>query len=395
MYQSRDGASVFDIWIDAAEASGSRSDPDASVVFPDKDVLFTADFKRSGTDLLLTRQETTAVILDYFRGDRRLSITTPEGASLTGETVEALAGSDLQGQYAQLSGAATVRAPIGRVEKVAGTATVLRNGISVDLQVGDMVAKGDVVQTGSGSSLAIKFNDGTVFSLSASARLVLNDMVYAADSSSNSALFTLVQGLIGFVAGRIAKTGDLKVDTPVATMAIRGTAVQAEVAALSGATRFSLLTEPDGTVGSFLLLDKSNPSRVITSISDARISTLLTPVVGSERASRRSRRQVTTFGGKAILSVISSRCLPLSLVKGGAAATLKMDRSFRQVCLSRSTRQTHQNSPSSFPWVGAQCPETKPFQSLHPLLCRFLAELSRMDRSRGSMRCRMVSGQGA
>jgi VCBS repeat-containing protein len=282
VYQSQDGASVFDIWIDAAEASSSRSDPEASIVFPDKDVLFTADFKKSGTDLLLTRQETTAVILDYFRGDRRLSITTPEGASLSGETVEALAGSDLQGQYAQLSGATAVRASIGRVEKVSGTATVLRNGVPTDLQVGDMVAKGDVLQTGASSSLSIKFNDGTVFNLSASARMVLNDMVYAADSSSNSALFTLVQGLIGFVAGRIAKTGDLKVDTPVATMAIRGTAVQAEVASFSGATRFSLLTEPDGTVGSFLLLDKGNPSRVIASMSDARSSTLLTPVTGSE-----------------------------------------------------------------------------------------------------------------
>jgi VCBS repeat-containing protein len=282
VYQSQDGASVFDIWIDAAEASGSRSDPEASIVFPDKDVLFTADFKKSGADLLLTRQETTAVILDYFRGDRRLSITTPEGASLSGETVEALAGSDLQGQYAQLSGATAVRAPIGRVEKVSGTATVLRNGVPIDLQVGDMVAKGDVLQTGASSSLSIKFNDGTVFSLSASARMVLNDMVYAADSTSNSALFTLVQGLIGFVAGRIAKTGDLKVDTPVATMAIRGTAVQAEVASFSGATRFSLLTEPDGTVGSFLLLEKGNPFRVIASMSDARSSTLLTPVAGSE-----------------------------------------------------------------------------------------------------------------
>ncbi|QRM30308.1 Ig-like domain-containing protein [Microvirga sp. VF16] len=282
MYQSRDGASVFDIWIDAVEASGSRSDPEASIVFPDKDVLFTADFKKSGADLVLVRQETSAVILDYFRGDRRLNITTPEGAILTGETVEALASSDLQGQYAQLSNTAAVRAPIGRVEKVSGTATVLRNGVSIDLQVGDMVTKGDVVQTGASSSLSIKFNDGTVFSLSASARMVLNDMVYAADSSSNSALFTLVQGLIGFVAGRIAKTGDLKVDTPVATMAIRGTAVQAEVAAFSGATRFSLLTEPDGTVGSFLLLDKSNPSRVIASMSDARTSTLLTPIAGSE-----------------------------------------------------------------------------------------------------------------
>lgn len=282
MYQSRDGASVFDIWIDAVEAPGSGSDSDASVVFPDKDVLFAADFKRSGADLLLTRQETTAVILDYFRSDRRLNITTPEGATLTGETVEALAGSYPQGQYAQLSGAAAVRSPIGRIEKISGTATVLRNGVAVDLQAGDTVAKGDVVQTGLGSSLTIKFNDGTVFSLSASARMVLNDMVYAADSSSNSALFTLVQGLIGFVAGRIAKTGDLKVDTPVATMAIRGTAIQAEIAAFSGATRFSLLTEPDGAVGSFLLLDRSNPTRVIASVTDARTSTLLTPVAGSE-----------------------------------------------------------------------------------------------------------------
>jgi len=282
VYQSRDGASVFDIWIDAVEASGSPADPNAPVVFPDKDVLFSADFKRSGNDLLLTRPETTAVILDYFRGDRRPNITTPEGAGLTGETVEALAGSSLRGQYAQLSGAAAAHVAIGRVEKVSGTATVLRNGVTVYLQVGDTVAKGDVVQTGSASSLSIKFNDGTVFSLSASARMVLNDMVYAADSSSNAAMFTLVQGLIGFVAGRIAKTGDLKVDTPVATMAIRGTAVQAEIAALSGATRFSLLTEPDGTVGAFLLLDRSNPSRVIASVSDASTSTLLTPVAGSE-----------------------------------------------------------------------------------------------------------------
>lgn len=282
MYHSRDGASVSDIWIDAAAASGSRSEPEPSIVFPDKDVLFNAEFRRSGPDLLLTRQETTAVILDYFRGDRRLNITTVEGASLTAETIEILAGSFLQERYAQLSSTPALRAPIGRVEKTSGTATVLRNGVSVDLQVGDMVTKGDVVQTGTNSSLTIKFNDGTVFSLSASARMVLNDMVYAADSSSNSALFTLVQGLIGFVAGRIAKTGDLKVDTPVATMAIRGTAVQAEAAAVNGATRFSLLTEPDGTVGSFFLLDKSNPSRVIALMSDARTSTLLTPVAGAE-----------------------------------------------------------------------------------------------------------------
>ncbi|MEE1655513.1 Ig-like domain-containing protein [Microvirga sp. CF3062] len=282
MYQSGGGATVFDIQIDAAEAASGRADTKPSILFPDKDILFSADFRRSGADLLLVGNETTAVILNYFRDGRRLSITTPEGASLAGATVEALAGSDALGQYAQVSNVTPPQTLIGRIEKVSGSATVLRNGILVELRLGDMVAKGDVVQTRADSSLTIKFNDGTVFSLSSSARMVLNDMVYAADSNANSALFTLVQGVIGFVAGRIAKSGDLKIDTPVATMAIRGTAVQTEIAAFSGTTKFSLLTEPDGTVGSFLLLDKNNPSRVITSLSDARITTLLTPVPGSD-----------------------------------------------------------------------------------------------------------------
>lgn len=282
VYQSRAGAQVFDIQVDAAEAVSSRVGFEPSVLFPDKDILFSADFKRSGTDLLLMSQGSASLILDYFRDGRRLNITTPEGASLTGATVEALAGSDSPGQYAQTGGATPTRTPIGRVEKVSGSATVLRNGVAVELRLGDSVAKGDVVQTGADSSLTIKLADGTVFSLSSSARMVLNDMVYAADSQANSALFTLVQGVIGFVAGRVAKSGDLKVDTPIATMAIRGTAVQAEIAALSGATKFSLLTEPDGTVGSFILLDKNDPSRVLASLSDARVATLLTPVAGSD-----------------------------------------------------------------------------------------------------------------
>lgn len=282
MYQPSDGASVFDIQIDAARASRHGDEQEPSILFPGKDVLFTADFKRSEADLLLVTPETTAVILGYFRDERRLSVTTPEGASLRGATIEALAGPDPPGLYAQAAGAAPVQVPIGRVEKVSGSVTVLRNGLLIELRLGDTVAKGDVVQTGPDSSLTIKLNDGTVFNLSSSARMVLNDMVYAADSNANAALFTLIQGLIGFVAGHVAKTGDLRVDTPVATMAIRGTAVQAEIIAINGTTRFSLLTEPDGRVGSILLLDKNNPSRVITSMSDAHVATLLTPVAGSD-----------------------------------------------------------------------------------------------------------------
>lgn len=282
MLQSAVDTSVFDIQIDVAEASSRSADAETSILFPDRNLLFTADFRRSGADLVLIGHDRTAVILGYFTHERPPNLTTPEGASLTGATVEALAGADGLEQYAQAANVAATRVPIGRVEKVSGSATVLRNGVPVELHLGDMVSKGDVVQTGSDSTLAIRFGDGTVFGLSSNARMVLNDMVYAADSSSNSALFTLVQGVIGFVAGRIAKTGDMKVDTPVATMAIRGTAVQTEISAFSGVTKISLLTEPDGSIGSLLLLDKNNPTRVLTSVSDPRVATLLTPVGASD-----------------------------------------------------------------------------------------------------------------
>jgi VCBS repeat-containing protein len=283
VYQSGDGASVHDVQLDAAAAFEVGPGSAPSIVFPDKEFLFSADFKRLGTDLLLSGHgNQTAIVYGYFKDDRRANIATLEGASLTGAAVEALAGPDSPGEYAQAQATPTSQRPIGRVEKAAGSATVVRNGISIELHLGDPVFKGDVVQTGSDSSLTIKFNDGTVFGLSASARIILSEMVYAADSTANSALFTLIQGTIGFIAGRIAKTGDLNVETPVATMAIRGTAVQTEISAVNGTTKFSLLTEPDGTTGSFLLIDKHNPSRVITSISDPGVATIVASIAVTE-----------------------------------------------------------------------------------------------------------------
>jgi hypothetical protein len=59
--------------------------------------------------------------------------------------------------------------------------------------------------------------------------MVLNEMVYDPNGSNNSSLISLVAGTISFVAGETAKHGDMKVDTPVATMGIRGTAVLVEI----------------------------------------------------------------------------------------------------------------------------------------------------------------------
>src|SRR5450759_3709555 len=58
---------------------------------------------------------------------------------------------------------------MGRVTKIDGSATVVRNGIVVTLNVGDAILKGDILQTASNSALDIILSDGTVFHLGSDA----------------------------------------------------------------------------------------------------------------------------------------------------------------------------------------------------------------------------------
>jgi fibronectin-binding autotransporter adhesin len=250
--------------------------PSDAIIIPDAQLLFNGDFKRSGVDLVLTKDDHELVLHDYFKGEKRAALSSPDGAHLTGDIVNALTG---HVEYAQADGSAGAGKVIGHVTKLTGTATAVRNGVSVILNNGDNVEKGDVVQSGSDSTLGITFIDGTVFGLSANARMVLNEMVYDPNGSSNSSLLSLVAGTITFVAGETAKHGDMKIDTPVATMGIRGTAVLVEIdfsIPLTSVTpstdpsialptaKFQVLVEPDGTTGSYILFDKQTLTPLIT-----------------------------------------------------------------------------------------------------------------------------------
>ena len=235
--------------------------PADAIVVPDAHFLFNADFKRSGVDLILSGDDRELVLHDYFKGEKHKALASPDGAHLTGDLVNALTG---HVEIAQAGGGtAAANSVIGHVTKLAGSATVIRNGVSIILNMGDNVEKGDVVQSGSNSTVGITFIDGTVFGLSSNAKMVLNDMVYETNGSNNSSLMSLVAGTITFVAGETAKHGDMKIDTPVATMGIRGTAVLVEidfsVPGANGAPNasFQVLVEPDGTTGSYILFDKN------------------------------------------------------------------------------------------------------------------------------------------
>ncbi len=198
-----------------------RGDAD-TVTIPNAHLLFSGDYERSGADLIVSDRDHRVVVPDYFHGAKRPTLVSPEGAPLDPKVIEALTG---HVAYAQAAGTAAAAKLLGHVVKMTGSASIVRNGVTVDVNNGDNIYQNDVVQTGSGSTLGLVLIDGTTFNLTANARLMLNDLVYEANSTSNTSLFTLVQGAASFVAGQVAKTGDMKVATPVASIGIRGTAV--------------------------------------------------------------------------------------------------------------------------------------------------------------------------
>ncbi len=243
------------------------------VTIDDAHLLFSGQFSKAGLDLVVSGDGRAITVHDYFKSDQHATLFSPEGASLSGAVVDALVGNVV---YAQAAGGAANANPIGHVAKLSGSASVVRNGVTVELNVGDNVFKGDVVQSGTSSALGISFIDGTAFSLASNARMVLNDMVYDPNGSSNSSFLSLVQGAITFVAGQTAKNGSMKIDTPVATMGIRGTAVLCEISANNGPTKFSVLVEPGNHVGSFILYNKVTGAP-LGSVSQAGMVTLVTP----------------------------------------------------------------------------------------------------------------------
>src|SRR5215470_16287499 len=160
--------------------------------------------------------------------------------------------------------------PVGSVASVTGTARVTRAGAIVALKAGDVIFKNDELATAANSTLNITFEDETTFSLSANSRIAVNDFVYAENGASNSALFDVTRGTVAFVASQVAKTGDMKIATPTATLGIRGTSGLIEVpegvtpGAAPGSGRdvaIKLYADANGAVGRIEVFERAAGAR--------------------------------------------------------------------------------------------------------------------------------------
>lgn len=116
-------------------------------------------------------------------------------------------------------------ASIGSVTELTGTATIKRGKESIAIAKGTTVEQNDKVETKNGK-LKITFKDNTVVSVTEHSALVIDDFVYDPKNAAGSKLgLKAAGGTVRYVSGAIAGANPnaVKINTPTAAIAVRGT----------------------------------------------------------------------------------------------------------------------------------------------------------------------------
>ena len=123
-------------------------------------------------------------------------------------------------------------ATIGSVRNVVAPASVVREGREIPAQTGLKLHAGDVLQTGDGGQLGVILRDDSLLSLGPRSRVAIERFVFAPAERQFGFVTRVYRGTAAFVSGLIGRLApeSATVETPVATIGIRGTRFAVRVA---------------------------------------------------------------------------------------------------------------------------------------------------------------------
>ena len=131
---------------------------------------------------------------------------------------------------------------IGINSAVKGEVTVQSSGqvAAVQAALKDPIRIGDEINSHHLSSLQVLLKDQTVFTVGANCLLTIDKFVYDPEKNQNAMTANVAKGMFRFMSGNISKSGAgaVQIDTPVASMGVRGTMVEGIVGA--DAIRFAI-----------------------------------------------------------------------------------------------------------------------------------------------------------
>ena len=121
--------------------------------------------------------------------------------------------------------------PIGLVKTAAGDATILRDGRRLAAQPGYQLVQGDILTTGATGAMGVILRDDTILSLGPSTETRIEQFAFEPAGKNPGMVLRVARGVIGYLSGKIAKLapGSVRLETPVATLGVRGTYLVARV----------------------------------------------------------------------------------------------------------------------------------------------------------------------
>lgn len=150
-------------------------------------------------------------------------------------------------------GVAFLAAPPSVLADTVGTAAAVKpsstgtppGGSKRTLAVGTGIVERERIQTTGSGSLQVMFNDKSTLTVGPGSDVVIDEFVYNPGSGGGRFATRLTKGALRFVGGEISHTAGATINTPVATLGIRGgaafvthdAACQSQKAGKSGCTR--------------------------------------------------------------------------------------------------------------------------------------------------------------
>jgi len=120
---------------------------------------------------------------------------------------------------------------IGLVKTVTGEATILRDGSRLVAEPGLPILQGDVLRTGSLGTVGVILRDDSTLSLGSGSEVHMAEFSFEPAEGKLGMVLRVSRGVVSYLSGKIAKLAPeaARIETPVATLGIRGTRLAARI----------------------------------------------------------------------------------------------------------------------------------------------------------------------
>ncbi len=121
---------------------------------------------------------------------------------------------------------------VATIQKVTGTATVVRQGKAIPATLGLEIWQSDTLRTGPDASIGLVFQDDTRLSLGPETVFVIDEFIFAPREGKFSIVLRMLKGTAAFLSGLSSKLApeSVRFVTPSASIGIRGTRFVVKVA---------------------------------------------------------------------------------------------------------------------------------------------------------------------